>query len=101
MAARTVAATAKSTSDTATAENGKISRGKYTLVTMFVFAVNDVTANRSAEAVKFQASSPQYANKGYGTRVSTGATRMKITEKMMVFDVGLRSAHPSPIAVCL
>jgi len=71
-----MAATAESTSATATAANGKISRGKYTFVTRFVFAVSEVTAKRSADAVKFHTSNPQYANNGYGTLVSMGATRI-------------------------
>ena len=70
-------------------------------MTRFVLAVSDVTANRSADAVKFHASRPQYANSGYGTGVDTGATRVKTSEKMIVFRSGVASAQPNPMTVCL
>ena len=59
------------------------------------------TAKRSAEAVKFHASNPQYANNGYATLVRTGATRMNTSEKIAVLSIGIRSAHAKPMAVCL
>src|SRR5262245_65527270 len=51
--------TAKSTAETITAENGKISRGKYTFATRLMFVVSELTENRSDDAKKFQASNPQ------------------------------------------
>src|SRR5439155_19580100 len=93
--------TAKSTSDTAMAENGNISRGQYTFVTRFVLLVSDTTAKRCDAAKKFQARSPQYANTGYGRPASIGATRMKIREKTAVLTSGMNIAQPTPITVCL
>src|ERR671931_2745161 len=100
-AASTTDATAKSTSDTAIAENGNISRGQYTFVTRFVLLVSDTTAKRCDAAKKFQASSPQYAKTGYGSPVSIGATRMKMSEKTAVLTSGMKIAQPTPITVCL
>jgi hypothetical protein len=63
--------------------------------------VSEVTENRSAEAKKFQASRPQNAYSGYGMPTSSGATRVKITEKTAVFTSGISTAQPNPITVCL
>src|SRR5262245_58289377 len=100
-ATRTVEETRKSTSVTKTAENGKISRGKYTFVTSVLLAVNEVTANRSADEKKFHAIRPLNANSGYGIPVSRGATREKMTEKITVLMSGMNTAQPNPITVCL
>src|SRR5436190_14509956 len=101
MPTRMIDETAKSTSETITAENGKISRGKYTFVTRLVFAVSEFTANRSDEANRFQAIRPVYEKIGYGMPVSSGATRTKMTEKMRVFSSGMNTAQPKPMIVCL
>src|SRR6187399_59442 len=99
--ARTDAPTMKSTMQTAIAENGKISRGKYTFVTRLVLLVRETTENRSDEASRFHAHKPQYANSGYGTPVSIGATRMNTTENTAVFTSGMKMAQPNPMIVCL
>src|SRR4029079_16608355 len=93
--------TAKSTAETITAENGKISRGKYTFATRLMFAVSELTEKRSADAKKFHARSPVYANTGYGTPTLIGATRMNTTENRMVLMTGMNTAQPKPITVCL
>src|SRR5712692_3298240 len=87
--------------DTITDEMGKISLGKYTLVTRLPLPVKDETANRKAAAEKFHVSNPQYAKSGYGMPVSSGATRMKMTEKTAVFTSGMNIAQPNPMIVCL
>src|SRR6266849_7972127 len=99
--ASTSADTAKSTSETSTAEKGKISRGKYTFVTRLGLLVRDVTENRSADEKKFHATRPQKAYTGYGRPTSITATRVKITEKIRGFTRGMKIAHPNPMTVCL
>src|SRR6266498_3016863 len=100
-ATSTIPATAKSTSETITAENGKISRGKYTFVTRFTLPVNEFIENFNELAKKFHAQSPQYAKTGYGTPTSIRAIRVNTTVKMAVLSNGMNTAHPNPIIVCL
>src|SRR5687767_7359978 len=101
MPIRMVEPTARSTTATITVENGKISRGKYTLATRLMLAVKDPTENLSDEANRFHASSPAYEKTGYGTPTSSGATFMNTTEKMTVLTSGVKMAQPNPMIVCL
>ena len=71
------------------------------MVTRLGLLLSEVAEKRNDEARKFHATRPVYANIGYGMPVSTRATRVKMTEKMMVLMMGISTAHPKPIAVCL
>ena len=57
--------------------------------------------NRSDEAKKFQNIRPVYAKIGYGTSVSSFATRVKMTEKRTVLTSGMKMAQPNPMTACL
>src|SRR5579864_5515151 len=86
---------------TITDEIANTSRGQYTFVTRLIFPVRALTANRRADAVKFQVRRPRNAKSGYGTVTCNGATRMKMTENTAVLSSGMNTAQPNPMIACL
>src|SRR3954447_25375370 len=94
--------TAKSTSVASAAENGTISRGKYTFVSSPALPTTLFADPFTDEANSCQGRRPVSANSGYGTP-SDGrcAIRPNTIVNAVIVIAGWMTAQPRPIAVCL